>query len=130
MITSSSITRSTWPWDTFPYCGGTTTCDAIMDGEFRWSALRGTLPSAVVGLSILTNVGLPELVAESQQRYVEIATELAGNLPRLSQLRSTLRQRMQQSPLMDAPRFARGIESAYRRMWLDWCTMPPGQSLE
>jgi predicted O-linked N-acetylglucosamine transferase (SPINDLY family) len=73
------------------------------------------------GLSILSNVGLGELAARSEEEYVRIAVELAGDLPRLSQLRSTLRQRMAQSPLMDAPRFARNVEAAYRQMWRQWC---------
>jgi predicted O-linked N-acetylglucosamine transferase (SPINDLY family) len=42
-------------------------------------------------------------------------------MPKLEQLRSTLRQKMEQSPLMDAPRFTKNIESAYRQMWRKWC---------
>jgi predicted O-linked N-acetylglucosamine transferase (SPINDLY family) len=61
------------------------------------------------------------LAARSEEEYVRIASELAGDLPRLDHLRSTLRQRMEQSPLMDAPRFARNIEAAYRQMWRHWC---------
>jgi protein O-GlcNAc transferase len=33
-----------------------------------------------------------------------------------------MRERMQQSPLMNAERFARNVESAYREMWKTWCT--------
>ena len=73
------------------------------------------------GLSILSNVGLPDLVARDPEQYVEIATSLAKDLPRLGQLRATLRDRMQKSPLMDAPRFARNVEAAYREMWRRWC---------
>jgi protein O-GlcNAc transferase len=74
-----------------------------------------------VGVSILSNVGLPELIAQTPDQLVQITLELAGNLPELCRLRSTLRQKMQRSPLMDAPRFARNIESAYRQMWRTWC---------
>jgi protein O-GlcNAc transferase len=45
---------------------------------------------------------------------------LAGDLPRLERLRSTLRQRMQSSPLMAAPQFARNVEAGYRQMWEHW----------
>jgi predicted O-linked N-acetylglucosamine transferase (SPINDLY family) len=106
--------------DTFPYCGGTTTCDALWMGVPVVS-LVGNTAVGRAGLSILSNVGLPELLARSDDEYVRIATELANDLPRLSHLRSTLQQRMQQSPLMDAPRFARNIEAAYRQMWRYWC---------
>ena len=46
---------------------------------------------------------------------MQLAAELANDLPRLSELRSTLRQRMEQSVLTDAPMFAKNMESAYRR---------------
>ena len=44
---------------------------------------------------------------------------LFGGRP--ARVRATLRPRMEQSPLMDAPRFARNIEAAYRQMWRTWC---------
>jgi predicted O-linked N-acetylglucosamine transferase (SPINDLY family) len=47
--------------------------------------------------------------------------ELANDLPRQRNLHSTLRQQMEQSPLRDAPKFARNVEAAYRRMWQAWC---------
>ena len=67
------------------------------------------------------NAGLPELVARSEQEYLNVAVELAGDLPRLAGLRAELRSRMEGSLLMDAPRFARSIEAAYRTMWRRWC---------
>jgi predicted O-linked N-acetylglucosamine transferase (SPINDLY family) len=106
--------------DTFPHGGGTTSCDALWMGApvVSWAG-----PAAVSrgGLSILSNLGLSELVAFDGDGYVEIARELAANLSRLSELRSSLRARMRQSPLMDEPRFARQIEAAYREMWRRWC---------
>ena len=110
--------------DTFPYGGGTTTCDALWMGVPVVS-LIGRTAVGRGGLSILSNIGLPELVARSDDEYVKIATDLAADLPRLSTLRSTLRRRMQQSPLTDAPRFARHMEAAYRQMWQRWCEQAP-----
>jgi len=106
--------------DPFPYGGGTTTCDALWMGVPVVS-LAGQTAVGRGGLSILSNVGLPELVAHDVDQYLRIATDLAQDLPRLTQLRATLRPRMQQSPLTDAPRFARNVEAAYRTMWRRWC---------
>jgi len=67
------------------------------------------------GLSILSNLGLPELVARDTAQYVQIATGLAGNLPRLAKLRSELRDRMEKSPLSDPVQFARDVETGVSR---------------
>ena len=57
----------------------------------------------------------------SDEDYVRIARDLALDLPRLTHLRASLRGRMEASPLMDGPRFARGMEAAFREMWRRWC---------
>ncbi len=106
--------------DPIPHGGGTTTCDALWMGV-PVVTLAGRTAVGRGGVSILSNVGLPEFIACSGEEYVSIAAELANDRSRLSQLRSTLRQRMERSPLMDAPQFARNIEAAYRQMWLTWC---------
>jgi predicted O-linked N-acetylglucosamine transferase (SPINDLY family) len=106
--------------DPFPYCGGTTSCDALWMGVPVVS-LAGQTAVGRGGLSILTNLGLTDLVASDGQQYVRIAVELAGDAARLGELRRTLRRRMQDSPLMDAPRFARNVEAAYHEMWRRWC---------
>jgi predicted O-linked N-acetylglucosamine transferase (SPINDLY family) len=104
--------------DTFPYGGGTTTCDALWMGVPVVS-LAGQTGVGRGGVSILSNIGLTELVADSPKKYVQIARELTANLEHLNQMRGALRRRMRQSPLMDAPRFARDVETAYRRMWVE-----------
>jgi predicted O-linked N-acetylglucosamine transferase (SPINDLY family) len=106
--------------DPFPWGGGITTCDALWMGVPVVS-LAGPTAVGRGGASILANVGVPELVARTPEQYVRIAAALAGDLPRLAELRRTLRARMQASPLMDAPRFARNFEAAYRQMWRNWC---------
>jgi protein O-GlcNAc transferase len=106
--------------DTFPYAGGTTTCDALWMGVPVVS-LAGKTPISRGGASILSNIGLTELLAGDLDEYVSIATKLAADIPRLAMLRSEARARMRGSPLMDAPQFARDLEAAYRRMWHRWC---------
>jgi predicted O-linked N-acetylglucosamine transferase (SPINDLY family) len=106
--------------DAFPYPGGTTTCDALWMGVPVVTLPRQSAISRG-GLSILTFLGLPELISASPEDYVRIAAELAGDLSRLSQLRSTMRERMKASALMDIQGFRRDVEAAYRQMWLNWC---------
>jgi len=106
--------------ETFPYNGHTTSLDAFWMGV-PVPALVGALPVGRAGLSHLMNLGLPELVARSEEEYVNRVVELAGDLPRLAELRATLRERMKASVLMDAPRYARNIEAAYHAMWRQWC---------
>ncbi len=106
--------------DTFPYNGHTTSLDALWMGVPVVTTVGRTVVGRA-GLSHLRNLGLPELAAETPEEFVRIAAQLAGDLPRLSRLRASLRDRMRRSPLMDAPGFARGIEAAYRSMWRRWC---------
>jgi predicted O-linked N-acetylglucosamine transferase (SPINDLY family) len=73
-----------------------------------------------MGRIILKNVGLDELIADTPEAYVDIAVALSRDLPRLKALRANLRERMQASSLMDAPRFARNLERAFRGMWRRW----------
>ncbi len=106
--------------DSFPCNGMTTTCHALWMGV-PVVTLAGANAIARAGDSLLHAIGLPEWVAQSDEEYVSFATERAADLPRLAELRAALRPRMQASPLMDAPRFARHIETAYRTLWQRWC---------
>jgi predicted O-linked N-acetylglucosamine transferase (SPINDLY family) len=106
--------------DSFPCNGHTTSLDSFWMGV-PVVTLAGKTVFGRAGLSQLTNLGLPELIARTPQQYVQIAADLANDLPRLAELRRTLRAWMEASPLMDAPRFARNIEAAYRQMWRNWC---------
>jgi predicted O-linked N-acetylglucosamine transferase (SPINDLY family) len=101
--------------DTSPYCGGATTCDALWMGVPVVTLARDR-PFGRGGASILANVGLPELVAENIEDYVRIAQTLAQDPARRAHLRSGLRQRMRESPLLDAHGFARDVEAAYEGM--------------
>ena len=114
--------------DTFPCNGHTTSLDSFWMGV-PVVTLVGQTAMGRAGSSILANLGLPELAARSEEAYVGIAGTLAADLPHLGRLRATLRQRMEQSPLMDAPRFARNVEAAYRQMWRHWCLgVPAGRT--
>jgi predicted O-linked N-acetylglucosamine transferase (SPINDLY family) len=75
-----------------------------------------------VGLSLLHAVGLEsEFAAQDASGYVRIAEACAGDLRRLSQIRASLRGRMESSSLTDAEGFTRRVENAYRAAWSRWC---------
>jgi predicted O-linked N-acetylglucosamine transferase (SPINDLY family) len=106
--------------DPFPYNGHTSTLDAAWMGV-PVVTLAGRTAVGRGGVSILTNLGLPELIARSPAEYVAIAVELARDLDRLTELRSGLRQRLLDSPLVDGKRYASDVDAALRRMWTAWC---------
>jgi protein O-GlcNAc transferase len=106
--------------DTFPFSGHTTALDSLWMGV-PVVTLSGRTSVGRAACSALQNLGLAELIGQTREEYVSIAAGLAGDLPRLAEIRRTLRSRMQASPLMDAPRFARNMEAAHREMWRKWC---------
>jgi protein O-GlcNAc transferase len=118
--------------DPFPYHGATTTCEALWMG-LPVVVLAGRTHVSRVGVSLLSRVGLSEFIAQSPEHYLQIASELANDVRRLANLRFFLRDRMQQSLLMDAPGFASRVEAAYRQMWRTWCesgSSAPGSPLK
>jgi protein O-GlcNAc transferase len=107
--------------DPFPYNGTTTTCEALWMGA-PVVTLAGSTHAGRVGVSLLSNVGLPELIAQDRNHYMQIARQLAADPDRLTKLRSNLRQRVAESPLTNAKGFAQDVEAAFRQMWRQWCS--------
>ena len=106
--------------DTFPYNGTTTTVEALWMGV-PVVALEGSAHISRVGVSLLTNIGHPELVAADAENYIAIARQLAANTQALAALRSQLREQVRSSPLCDAAGFTRRLEGVYRAEWSRWC---------
>jgi predicted O-linked N-acetylglucosamine transferase (SPINDLY family) len=105
--------------DPFPFDGHTTTCDCLWQGV-PVVTLTGQSYVSRYGASGIAAMGLDELIAESRDAYVDIAVALAGDLARLEGLRSTLRDRMGASPIVDFGGFTANLEAEYQRMWRDW----------
>jgi predicted O-linked N-acetylglucosamine transferase (SPINDLY family) len=106
--------------DTLPANGHTTSLDAYWMGV-PVVTLVGNTVAGRAGLSQLTNLGLPGLISITPEEYIATAASLSRDLEFLSHLRTSLRSQLQGSSLMDAREFTRGIESAYRSMWGQWC---------
>ena len=114
--------------DPFPHAGGTSTLEALWMGV-PVLTLSGATPVSRNGASILTALGLEDWIAADEAGYAAKAAAFAADLPRLAELRQSLRPRMAAGPLGNPPLFARSVEAAYRRLWRDWCRrhMPPAQ---
>lgn len=102
--------------DTFPYPGGTTTCEALWMGVPTLTLAGDTL-LARQGASLLGAAGLDEWITSNPADYVAHAIALAGDLPKLASLRASLREQVRVSPLFDAVRFTRNFELALWGMW-------------
>ena len=105
--------------DTYPYPGGGTTCDALYMGV-PVITLVGERHNARFGYSLLMNAGLPELCAFSPEEYVAKAVELAADKERLRKYHQTIRQRLLESPVMQAAAYMGEVEQAYTQIYLDW----------
>lgn len=106
--------------DTYPYNGGTTTLDTLWMGV-PVVALKGDLGVSRSSYSILSNLKLPELIAESRSEYIDLNLRLALDTTWRESVRGQLRHRLATSPLMDVAAFVADLETAYRTMWRAWC---------
>ena len=104
--------------DTFPFTGSTTTFEALWMGV-PVITRRGATMASRWGASILTALGLEELVADSEADYIDRAATLAGDLSRLTELRRGLRDRVAASSLCNgrsaAAHFTRLVQALWRR---------------
>jgi protein O-GlcNAc transferase len=105
--------------DTFPYTSHTTGSDALW-ADCPIVTMSGEIFASRVAASLLRNVGLEQLIASSFVEYEALALGLAQDPSRLGALRRNLRDNRDTLPLFDSPRFTRGLEAAYRRMWLQF----------
>lgn len=105
--------------DPYPYNGGTTSFDTVSMGV-PLIALRGRHAVARHGALVLTAIGLPDLIADDADTYVEIARDLAYDPDRLRSIRIGLRERMRSSALMDHKGLARDVGTAFQDMWRIW----------
>ncbi len=102
--------------DTFPYTSHTTGSDALWAGCPLVTRSGDTFASRVAG-SLLVNVGLAELITNSNEEYASLIMSLARNPQRLTLLRQKLAENLPDSPLLDSPGFCKNLEKLYATMW-------------
>ncbi len=102
--------------DPFPFNGLFTSCDSLWMGV-PVITLRGKTFAGKMGASLMTSIGLTELIAENKKEYVTKALSLAEDVDRLNVLRNKTRSKLCDSPVCDIPNFVQSVENAYFRMW-------------
>jgi protein O-GlcNAc transferase len=103
--------------DTFPYNGHTTSLDSLWMGVPVVS-MEGNTAVSRAAISQTSNLGMKaDWVGKTPEKFVKIAMRWANDLPNLNVLRNTLRKKMEKSPLMDRPRFAKNMEAIFRSVW-------------
>ena len=106
--------------DPVPYNGHTTSIDSLWMGV-PIVTLRGTRAVGRGGVSLLSSIGMSELIAGLTDAYVQIATDLANDLPKLQDIRENLRARVGASCLVHVAGYTREVEAIYRDLWHRWC---------
>ena len=104
--------------DTFPYNAGTTASDALWMGLPIVTLSGRTYISRMAG-SLLTHVGLPDLVTETLADYEKLAIQLGRNPMRVASYKRYLRESGRESSLFDIPGFVRDMEDAFERLALE-----------
>ena len=106
--------------DTIPYNGTTTTFEAIFMGV-PVITLVGKSHYSRVGYSILSNLNLMQFIADSTSSYVDIAKNIANDIPSLKAYHHSLREILMSSSLTDAKQFALKFESLIQQTWKEFC---------
>ncbi|WP_319525211.1 tetratricopeptide repeat protein [uncultured Desulfosarcina sp.] len=102
--------------DTRAVNGAATTSDALWAGV-PVVTIKGRHFASRMSASILTAVGLEELITDDLQQYAKLAAALATDGKRLKTLREKLERNKRTQPLFDTRRFVRNLENAYEQMW-------------
>jgi predicted O-linked N-acetylglucosamine transferase (SPINDLY family) len=102
--------------DTLPYNAHTTCSDALWAGLPVLTVLGGSFAGRVAA-SLLSAIGLPELIARSLDEYEALALKLARDRGALVAIKEKLARHRDTYPLFDTARFTRNLEAAYVTMW-------------
>jgi len=114
--------------DTRIYNGHVTTSDALAAGVPVITLRGGHVPSRATA-SMLTALGIPELITQDLDAYRTLALEMAGNSDELERLKGIIAEKSRTSTLFDTEAMVRLLERAYRRIWDDFANGKEPQSV-
>lgn len=113
--------------DCFPNGGCTTTCEALWMGV-PVITLTGSSYVSRMSTAVLHGAALPNLCAESEQQYLELALEQAANLSWLRQNRSHWRDQLKSNPLGDAADLMHHLEASFSNLYRLAANTPPAMA--
>jgi predicted O-linked N-acetylglucosamine transferase (SPINDLY family) len=102
--------------DTFPYCGGVTTAQALWMGV-PTVTLNGASAFERTAASLMTCAGLSQYVANSKPAYIQVALDALANEGDLKKLRKHARKALAETPIVDGAQFARAFEDCIAEAW-------------
>ena len=105
--------------DTYPYSGGATTSNSLWAGV-PVVTLQGKTYLARMSSSLLTAIGLPELISQNIKEYEKLVISLANNPDKLKKIKVKLLKNRDFYPLFDTQVFVKNLEKAYMAMWQNY----------
>jgi predicted O-linked N-acetylglucosamine transferase (SPINDLY family) len=70
-----------------------------------------------VTASLLTAVGIPELITKSSKEYEDLAVELATQKNKIREIRDKLNNNISTTSLFNTKLYAKNLEKAYKKMY-------------
>jgi predicted O-linked N-acetylglucosamine transferase (SPINDLY family) len=107
--------------DTSPYNAHTTASDSLFM-NLPVLTLIGESFQARVCASLLTAIGIPELITHSLEQYKNVAIELANNRQKIIELKAKLKNNISTMPLFNTKLYTQNLEKAYKKMYEDYCS--------
>jgi predicted O-linked N-acetylglucosamine transferase (SPINDLY family) len=101
-------------FDSFPYNGATTTCDALIMGV-PVATVAGNRAIARGGVSLLSTIGMAEWIGRTPEDLIDVLRTQTADVARMAAIRDALPHTMRASALMDGARFARNVEALYSK---------------
>lgn len=101
--------------DTLPYNAHTTASDALWSG-LPVLTLRGDTFPGRVSASLLTAIGLPQLITYSEDEYVDLAIDFAKTPIKMQEMKVKLNKNITTEPLFNSNIFSKNIEMLYSKM--------------
>lgn len=98
--------------DTFPYGAHTTANEALFSGLPIVTIIGESFQSRVCS-SLLSTVGLKELITNSYEEYENLAINIAKNPQKLQSIKDSLKMNIKNSPLFNSKFYTENLEKAY-----------------